>query len=158
MKIIQVHVHDSDLTSTVSQLLNQGLTISVDLDVLDDGEAAVATTTRLVDDIADEMLAINNKVPHYNDPDNKLTRKQVIKAQRQAADAFIAQREMRHAEREAHQARYDTRWARAQEARIVECPSCSALVDHPCQTPQGKAYGAFVHSDRIRAMQTAKTS
>jgi hypothetical protein len=70
----------------------------------------------------------------------------------------LAREEDRVTDLGSKQAFYDARWAEASAARDVECPSCAAKVDHPCTTPHGKAYGAFVHVDRLRAHSTANSS
>ena len=132
---IRVHVNgDTNYTDLVSKLLNMGLTISVPLDEVSSIEANP------------ERVAVKAK----------------IRAQRVEADAYIAERDERHAKQvwideqraiKAH--KNNMRRTTAIAASDVECRSCGAKVGAQCVTPQGKPHPAYAHMTRIRDHHTA---
>jgi hypothetical protein len=148
--VIHVHVGPNDsYDSVITRLLNHGFTISVAL--TNDLEAIGERTAR--QRIADARIEADRFIAERDARQAEQERRYQARAE-QVAKRMI--RDGVPSDQELRQRAYDQRYTIAQEARGVECSSCGAKVDDPCTTPEGKAYGAFAHIDRIRAANTAR--
>ena len=151
MPTIHIHLDDNDQAlGIVAAMLNIGAQITIDLDEMD-----ASTET------GPKPFKVNGKA---------VTRRQYIDHKRAEADAVIAERDAEHedkvlrdihrarraAERQNRDAARDQQRREAFEAMDVECPSCGALVDHPCLRPTGQPHSGYAHIDRVRASLTAR--
>ena len=130
---ITVHVGpDDSYDSVIARLLNQGFTISIGIEQVDNIEANA------------ERVAVKER----------------IKAQRAEADAFIAERTEREALRHAKDRARAMRVAAAEamhgvEPLSVECRTCGARVGKPCERASGQV-AQRPHTARARDAYTAK--
>jgi UDP:flavonoid glycosyltransferase YjiC (YdhE family) len=149
MPTIHVNISDQgECLAVVATLINQGYEVRIDIDevfqqkLIRDFNAANGPSVAAARAKATEVRIDVDRIVEN-------ARAQRIMSKR------LAREEDRVTDLGQQQAFYDARWAEAHAARDVECPSCGAKVGYPCTTPHGKAYGAFVHVDRLRAHSTA---
>jgi hypothetical protein len=131
MTIIHITLDDNgEALAVAAALLNQGYTITIDLDEMSDDET--------VEDI--DHLTRRHPVT-YGDGTTEWVREETEIVNAWDGTPVIVN---------SKQAVIDQRWRDVQVARNVACPSCKAKIDWPCTTPKGKAYGNFAHIERIQ--------
>jgi hypothetical protein len=162
-----IHITIDDTTealSIIAAALNGGYDVRVDLDEIDH-TGIVSATKRAERDPLQRPFVDARPIKARMTGAEAAAVKARTDAKFAKAKAALAERRRMEAEERAierggvtDQQVYDARYEEAQAARIVECKACGAKVDHACQTPSGKLYGAFVHIDRIMDANTARGS
>ena len=131
MTTIHVTINDhAEALGVVATLLNQGYTISIDMDV-------VAEQNETLESLINQATAL------------RLAADEVAVRERLWGKKSKAQRNIELREREEQQARYDARIIEVDRSLNFECPKCGVTFGQPCVMSSGKPYTNWAHVDRI---------